>query len=141
MVSLLVSIYYNVIIAWILFYLFASFRSDVPWRSCDPAWASKECREEYHISGNGSLYNATTDTVSCLAGFNPVFKNVTVSVGRNISVLAQCVSTVDISKRISPSDDYFKYVLFSKFFHFLVISYCPFYISYILSQKSKIRSS
>ena len=43
MVSFLVSIYYNVIIAWVLFYMFASFRSDVPWRTCDPEWATKYC--------------------------------------------------------------------------------------------------
>lgn len=128
MVSLLVSIYYNVIIAWILFYLFASFRSDVPWRSCDPEWASPNCREEYHLTGNGSLYNATTKVVSCLTGFNPVYKNITVSAGRNISVLAKCASAFDVTKRISPSDDYFKYVLFFKCFDFLVI---PSYLLYI----------
>ena len=40
MVSLLVSIYYNVIIAWAIFYLFASFKSQLPWASCDQAWNS-----------------------------------------------------------------------------------------------------
>ena len=110
MVSLLVSIYYNVIIAWILFYLFASFRSDVPWRHCDPEWASANCREEYHISGNGSVYNFTTNSVSCLSGFSAIYKNVTVSAAKNVSIVAKCVSDFDVSKRISPSDDYFKYV-------------------------------
>jgi len=112
MVSLLVSIYYNVIIAWILFYLFASFRSDVPWRHCDPEWASANCREEYHISGNGSVYNFTTNSVSCLSGFSAIYKNVTVSAAKNVSIVAKCVSDFDVSKRISPSDDYFnRYVL------------------------------
>ena len=32
--SFLVSIYYNVIIAWALFYLFNSFQSSVPWGRC-----------------------------------------------------------------------------------------------------------
>ena len=51
MVSFLVSVYYNVIIAWVLFYLFASFRPDVPWRDCDPAWASKYCLKGARPSG------------------------------------------------------------------------------------------
>ncbi|XP_064638944.1 sodium-dependent proline transporter-like [Lineus longissimus] len=34
-VSGLVAIYYNMIIAWSLFYMFASFTSELPWSSCD----------------------------------------------------------------------------------------------------------
>uniref|UniRef100_H2ZGX1 Transporter n=1 Tax=Ciona savignyi TaxID=51511 RepID=H2ZGX1_CIOSA len=37
-VSFLVCIYYNVIIAWSLFYLFASFSSVLPWTQCDQWW-------------------------------------------------------------------------------------------------------
>ena len=51
MVSFLVGVYYNVIIAWVLFYLFASFRADIPWRHCDPSWASKYCLEGPRPSG------------------------------------------------------------------------------------------
>ena len=108
MVSLLVSIYYNVIIAWILFYLFASFQSDVPWRSCDPKWASANCREDYGQAGNGSQYNYTTGQATCLSGYNAVYKNVSISAGQNISVLVKCVSAFDFSKRVSPPDDYFR---------------------------------
>jgi len=39
-VSLITGIYYNMIIAWCFFYMFASFASDVPWRDCDHAWNS-----------------------------------------------------------------------------------------------------
>ena len=44
MISFLVSIYYNVIICWAVVYLFSSFASDVPWKDCDPEWASDKCR-------------------------------------------------------------------------------------------------
>eukprot|EP00111_Clytia_hemisphaerica_P016317 TCONS_00048314-protein len=70
MVSFLVGVYYNVIIAWVLFYLFASFRADIPWRHCDPTWATKYCLEGPRPSGNGSLFNTTTGMLSCLKGFD-----------------------------------------------------------------------
>ena len=44
MISFLVSIYYNVIICWSVVYLFSSFASDVPWKDCDPEWASDQCK-------------------------------------------------------------------------------------------------
>ncbi len=34
-VSALVACYYNMIIAWAIFYLVASFTDDVPWQYCD----------------------------------------------------------------------------------------------------------
>ena len=40
MVSLLVSVYYNVIIAWAIFYMFSSFSSPLPWATCNKPWNS-----------------------------------------------------------------------------------------------------
>ncbi|KAL5004096.1 hypothetical protein ScPMuIL_017552 [Solemya velum] len=42
-VSAFVSIYYNMIIGWAFYYLFASMRSELPWDRCDPEWASDNC--------------------------------------------------------------------------------------------------
>ena len=42
-VSALVGIYYNMIIAWAIYYLFASFTSKLPWEECHKDWAS-ECK-------------------------------------------------------------------------------------------------
>jgi len=42
-ISLIVSIYYNVIMAYCLFYLFNSMRAVLPWTECDPAWADARC--------------------------------------------------------------------------------------------------
>ena len=39
-VSAMVAIYYNMIIGWALYYLFASFTSELPWEECDPDWGS-----------------------------------------------------------------------------------------------------
>ncbi|KAG1699841.1 Sodium- and chloride-dependent glycine transporter 2 [Nymphon striatum] len=42
LVSTLVGIYYNMILAWALFYLGSSFTSKLPWSSCDNWWNTKE---------------------------------------------------------------------------------------------------
>lgn len=38
LMSSLVGIYYNMILAWALFYLLSSFTSHLPWSSCDNWW-------------------------------------------------------------------------------------------------------
>lgn len=40
-VSAIVMLYYNVIIAWTIFYMFASIRAQLPWQNCDADWSTK----------------------------------------------------------------------------------------------------
>ncbi|XP_032083036.1 sodium- and chloride-dependent neutral and basic amino acid transporter B(0+) [Thamnophis elegans] len=42
-ISTFVTIYYNVIIAYSLYYLFASFQRVVPWDNCNATWADHRC--------------------------------------------------------------------------------------------------
>ena len=42
-VSGLVGIYYNMIIAWAIYYLFASFSSKLPWEDCEEDFAG-DCK-------------------------------------------------------------------------------------------------
>ena len=37
-ISFISCIYYNMLVAYSFFYLFASLASDVPWRDCNNAW-------------------------------------------------------------------------------------------------------
>ncbi|XP_013390683.1 sodium- and chloride-dependent neutral and basic amino acid transporter B(0+) isoform X2 [Lingula anatina] len=67
--SSLVGIYYNIVMAWALYYLFASFTSKLPWQDCGD-WSSDTCITKLpDISGcnttlqevaypNGTCYNA-----------------------------------------------------------------------------------
>ena len=44
-VSSLISFYYNIIIAVCMYYFFLSMTSTLPWVTCDPEWASCNCRD------------------------------------------------------------------------------------------------
>lgn len=48
-VSSLLVTYYNVIIAWCIFYLFASINTVLPWSKCEPEWASEFCIDDITI--------------------------------------------------------------------------------------------
>ncbi|XP_063024908.1 sodium-dependent proline transporter isoform X2 [Melospiza melodia melodia] len=61
----LVAIYYNMIIAYVLFYLFASLTSDLPWQHCGNWWNTELCLDHRVIrAGNSSLPINISNTVS-----------------------------------------------------------------------------
>uniref|UniRef100_A0A8C4GEP0 Transporter n=1 Tax=Dicentrarchus labrax TaxID=13489 RepID=A0A8C4GEP0_DICLA len=70
-VTLIVSVYYNVIIAYSLYYMFASFQSPLPWSSC-LSWADGNCSSVPTVycnvsvssigSKNHSLVQTSTNT-------------------------------------------------------------------------------
>uniref|UniRef100_A0A1I8INB2 Transporter n=1 Tax=Macrostomum lignano TaxID=282301 RepID=A0A1I8INB2_9PLAT len=65
--STIVGIYYNMIIAISIYYLFASMNSDLPWSSCDNAWNTPLCSSRLPLVTcnlsdqqlNGTCYNGT----------------------------------------------------------------------------------
>ena len=47
-ISAMVGIYYNVIIAYTVFYFFSSLTSALPWESCDNEWNNRTtCQREF----------------------------------------------------------------------------------------------
>lgn len=46
--SFLLSTYYNVIIAWVLYYLVYSFYDPIPWKDCGNEWNSADCWNGIH---------------------------------------------------------------------------------------------
>ena len=48
-ISAVVSIYYNMIITYAIYYMLVSFvhlDDDLPWENCGQAWNDKNCRDE-----------------------------------------------------------------------------------------------
>ncbi|GFS95756.1 sodium-dependent proline transporter [Nephila pilipes] len=53
-VSGTVMLYYNMIIAWTIFYMFASWNSRLPWEHCAPEWSTSELRGA--VAGYGEAH-------------------------------------------------------------------------------------
>jgi len=69
LMSFVVAIYYNMIIAYILRYLFASFTTTLPWQSCKPEWIQYGCYERLQgvpntTAANTTLVNGTSTCTS-----------------------------------------------------------------------------
>ncbi|XP_074646895.1 sodium- and chloride-dependent glycine transporter 1-like [Tubulanus polymorphus] len=97
-VSGLVCIYYNMIIAYALFYLFASFTGDLPWKHCDRSWNTKDCSLNLPLvkcneSAQVKLYNGTCYIGRQLVGIydDELYKNITKK------------------RRIPPSEEYYNH--------------------------------
>ncbi|XP_066287471.1 sodium- and chloride-dependent glycine transporter 1-like isoform X1 [Branchiostoma lanceolatum] len=71
-ISMMVGIYYNVVIAYTLYYLFASFTATLPWLHCNNPWNTDACIQDRSVMGgnatnssimaaNSSLLNATAN--------------------------------------------------------------------------------
>ncbi|XP_053329041.1 sodium- and chloride-dependent neutral and basic amino acid transporter B(0+)-like [Spea bombifrons] len=90
LVSALVSIYYNVIVAYSLYYLFASFRSYLPWSECFE-WADENC------------FSSKTETCNVTLGDETLLMNISLIRGTNLS----CIN--DASKEL-PTKQYWEKV-------------------------------
>ncbi|XP_058966080.2 sodium- and chloride-dependent GABA transporter 1-like [Pocillopora verrucosa] len=78
MVSFLVCVYYNIIIAWCLYFLFLSFRKDVPWKSCGNWWNSEKCYAGRIPECSSGLSNGTVVLANSTAALaNSTLKNCT----------------------------------------------------------------
>ena len=58
-ISFLLTTYYIVIIAWVLYFIFSSFASQVPWKNCGNPWNTDKC---WDGSLNGKLLVVTAQT-------------------------------------------------------------------------------
>lgn len=104
-VSFLCCVYYNVIIAWCLYYMFKSFASVVPWANCNNWWNTPDCtlseKQSNVVTNNGGPVNTTVlvNSTSCINDTAPIVGNLTGNLTRNASTpLLKCVtSTLNVT--------------------------------------------
>lgn len=106
-VSFLCCVYYNVIIAWCLYYMFKSFASVVPWANCNNWWNTPSCalskKDGKVVTINGGPINTTTlvNSTSCFNETTTIVGNLTIgnitsgntTAGNASTPLLKCVTT------------------------------------------------
>ncbi|XP_012279618.1 sodium- and chloride-dependent glycine transporter 1 [Orussus abietinus] len=88
LVSSVVMLYYNLVIAWTLYYMFASVAGGgaLPWRNCDPSWSTVDCytpeAAERCQERNASFYKGKCLNDSQMTAIGLTIENVTAAVRR-----------------------------------------------------------
>ncbi|XP_021432569.1 sodium- and chloride-dependent glycine transporter 2-like [Oncorhynchus mykiss] len=102
-ISVLIAIYYNIIMCWTLYYLFASLKGSLPWANCKNKWNTQHCMDKDMLLLDSCILrdgNATSirNTTLCLSA----------DVIGNLSKLTNITSEIN-KTYVSPSEEYFKY--------------------------------
>ncbi|XP_058256492.1 sodium- and chloride-dependent glycine transporter 2 [Hemibagrus wyckioides] len=104
-ISVLIAIYYNIIMCWTLYYLFASFASLkglLPWTYCTNEWNTAECKDKDMLQLDSCILrerniSSIKNTTFCLSA------NAAGSLSKLLNI------TTDNRTYVSPSEEYFKY--------------------------------
>jgi len=116
-ISFLITIYYNMIIAWTIYYTFAGFTSELPWTYCgNSTLTSRDCFQRdqelacFNLDSNHTFWDRNCTSVGDVC---EQF-NLTLTEERDDSGRLMCSNGTDnillnkVYPRVSPSEDYFK---------------------------------
>ncbi|KAJ8413051.1 hypothetical protein AAFF_G00106330 [Aldrovandia affinis] len=96
------AIYYNIIMCWTLYYLFASLKGSLPWANCKNTWNTMDCKDKDMLLLDTCLLRDRNMT----SVKNTTFCMTANAVG-NLSKLFNVTS--ENKTYVSPSEEYFKY--------------------------------
>ncbi|KAG7482633.1 sodium-and chloride-dependent glycine transporter 2 [Solea senegalensis] len=102
-ISVLIAIYYNIIMCWTLYYLFASLKGSLPWANCRNEWNTVECKDKDMLLLDSCILRDRNITS---------IKNSSFCLSANtVGNLTKLLNmTMDSNKTyVSPSEEYFKY--------------------------------
>lgn len=103
-ISFLCTVYYNVLIAYVLYYMYESLKSDVPWRHCHNWWNTPNCVKDYKAYKQGlSDCLATTGNASALLNQTSNYTT---------AIPSSCANITSLTEINSPSKEFWeRYVL------------------------------
>uniref|UniRef100_A0A8C2CEY7 Transporter n=1 Tax=Cyprinus carpio TaxID=7962 RepID=A0A8C2CEY7_CYPCA len=75
-ISVLIAIYYNIIMCWTLYYLFASLKGTLPWATCKNEWNTNTtfCLSANAVGNLSKLLNVTMDNKTYVSPSEEYFK-------------------------------------------------------------------
>ena len=110
-ISLIIIIYYNMIIAWTLYYLYSGFTSLLPWSVCDTT-SSRAC---FSISQNENCLSSTNETAVFYNSTCTDLVDICGQVGATLFNSTHCklkgtdLNINNVIKRRASSEDFFSY--------------------------------
>ncbi|CAH1777698.1 unnamed protein product, partial [Owenia fusiformis] len=112
-VGFVANIYYNVIVAWVVYFLFASFTWTLPWSTCDNSWNTPQCSS---IQVNTTSNKTVDYLLKTFTAYTIKQANFSVNVANGSAL----VNTTQ--RRVSPSEEYWRYISIYVFFKNTFIS-------------------
>ncbi len=104
--SALLCIYYNMIIAYSIYFLFLSFRGTLEWSVCDFAWSSRNCTDDF------TSFLISCDQPEVVRDPNGVCYNYSGVAGATPIGWWNMEKRIEFKKPVLPSEDFFNnYVL------------------------------
>ncbi|CAM1329309.1 DAT (predicted) [Pycnogonum litorale] len=112
MIAFYVDFYYNVIIAWCLYFFFASWTKNLPWAHCNNEWNTDRCRELAELAMESQRHQNSTlashVTTIELPYIGMVIHNFSETFRKAFNTTADKGSTRILAvNRTSPADEYF----------------------------------
>ncbi|KAF7281952.1 hypothetical protein GWI33_003974 [Rhynchophorus ferrugineus] len=74
LVAFYVSFYYNVILAWALYYLGSSISEELPWMHCNNSWNTELCWETRDVSDSNKTYSIFVNETNKMTKHTPAFE-------------------------------------------------------------------
>ncbi|KAL5012506.1 hypothetical protein ScPMuIL_011057 [Solemya velum] len=107
-VSAIVCIYYNVIVAWTIYYLFVSFQAVLPWSECGNSWNTEYCVDGSHLA-NTTMTNYTGYEMNNSSVIFSLINHTTTELPSNLSQglynFTEAASNISIHK-VTASEEY-----------------------------------
>jgi len=102
----IVAVYYTVIMAWTLYYLFMAFSSKLPWSSCDNPWNNALCSvRNMAVSEFANMSSISHHNVDDFANVSSVSPHI-----HNNGGLASNISSSDVQVARTPTEQFWEYV-------------------------------